>query len=170
MAVKVEVSTLKQNEQALKGLEGFKKVRPQYVMVGYIRNHPKEPREEGGHNSFLAYIHEHGSPIRNIPARPFLMPAFKSEADTAEAFIKEGLSSEVESPGSIAKGLGFAGMAIQTKAQNNIANSVNMKPLSPLTIAQRQRPGFNGQKNGFKGTSPLNVSGQLKGALHFVVK
>lgn len=170
MAVKVEVSTLKLNEQALKGMENFKKARPQYVMVGYIRNHPKEPRKEGGHNSFLAYIHEHGSPIRNIPARPFLLPAFKSEADTAEAFIKEGMAKELVKPDSIAQGLGFAGVAIFKKAKANIVNGVDMKPLSPVTIAMRQRPGFNGQKNGFKGTKPLNVTGQLKNALHFVVK
>lgn len=163
MAVKVEVSTLKLNEQALRGLEGFKKARPQYVMVGYVRGHNKEIRKEGDYNAFIGYIQEHGSPFRNIHARPFLMPALKSSADVAESLISQGMSRELVQPGAIAQGLGQAGTLIRDKAKSNIVNSVGMKALSPVTLKARE-------KIGFKGTKPLIHTGQLLNSITYVVK
>jgi hypothetical protein len=41
----------------------------------------KNPRKQGAggvNNAMLAYVHEHGSPARNLPARPFLGPAIRA--------------------------------------------------------------------------------------------
>lgn len=169
MAVKIEVKT-NSNSRVLRGLDKVAKIPPQFVKVGFIENVKMYRRESEETNPFLGYIHEHGVPSKGIPARPFLLPAMRTSADEAEAYIRKGLARSWIDPDEIARGLGYAGTAIRDEAKANIANAENMKPLSPKTIAIRQTPGYQGHKKGFFGTLPLNVSGQLKNAITYVVK
>ena len=67
-------STFKENAQAIKNLyEGFQYFRKTEVVVGIT----EETNSARGsvNNAELLYIHENGSPVRNIPARPVLKPA-----------------------------------------------------------------------------------------------
>ena len=162
MAVKVEVKS-GENTQLLKGIERFQKTKPQFVSVGFIQGVKQNRKADESTNAGLAYINEHGSPYRHIPARPFLIPAFNASADLAESLISQGMSRELVQPGSIAQGLGQAGTLIRDKAKSNIVNSVGMKALSPVTLKARE-------KIGFKGTKPLIHTGQLLNSITYVVK
>jgi hypothetical protein len=59
------------------------------VLVGVPSS--KAGRKEGEiTNASLAYIHEHGSPLHNIPERPFLHPGIKRIRAQAIAMMKQG--------------------------------------------------------------------------------
>lgn len=60
------------------------------VMVGIPSDSDKNPREDGKiENNRLGFIHEFGSPARNIPARPFLIPGVRGQQKlVASAFQK----------------------------------------------------------------------------------
>lgn len=162
MAVKVEIKT-NENTKLLKGLERFQKTKPQFVKVGFVQGVKQNRKADENTNAGLAYINEHGSPYLHIPPRPFLIPAFKSEADLAESRITKGMAREMVEVGAIEKGLGEAGKIIRDKAKSNIVNSVGMKPLSPRTLQARQDIGF-------KGTKPLIHTAQLLNSITYVVK
>lgn len=160
MAVKIEVQTTA-NTKLLKDFDRIAKTPPQFVKVGYIENVKMNRRKTVVTNAMVAHVQEHGS--KNIPPRPFLLPALKSQAKEAEARIRRGLAREWIEPGSTAIGLGQAGTLIRARAKKNIVDSVGMQPLAQATLKARERIGF-------EGTKPLVHTAQLLNAITYVVK
>ena len=99
-------------------------------------------------NAQLGYIHEFGSPLRNIPARPFLLRT----AQQNSAFIRTELSEAVSTAlgkwdaTAIEKGMNRIGMRLRDQAKRNIRSQDDFKPLSQRTLAVRKARGVTRQK------------------------
>lgn len=87
--LKDETETVLRNISALTGRR---------VLVGI----PESTAERGDtkiNNAMLGYIHEFGSPARNIPARPFLLPGVRSIKDKAAIILKVAALKAFDLPG-----------------------------------------------------------------------
>lgn len=110
------------------------------LLVGIPEN--KTERKSGEPtNAQLAYIHENGSPLKKIPARPFLRPSIEANKDEiAESYSRtipaalDGNKNEVEKilnqTGALASGMASDWF---TDSRNN------WSPLAPSTILARAR-------------------------------
>ena len=130
------------------------------VLVGWPQESSSRPGEAVS-NAELAYIHTHGSPIRNIPARPILEPAL-STTETKSAILSDlGGAAEVALKGDFMKMLGFlqrAGQEAENAARAWFTDGRNAwAENKPTTIAR-------------KGSDrPLIDTGELRKALTHVV-
>src|ERR1019366_6299725 len=61
-------------------------------------------------NAALGYIHEFGSPINNIPARPFLVPGVASIKDQAIARLKKAAQAALD-PNGAASATGYGAVS-----------------------------------------------------------
>lgn len=132
------------------------------VLVG-IPGETAERKEGGITNASLGFIHEYGSPVRNIPARPFLVPGIReAERDVLPKMAKFARNRLTEWSGA-RKELNAIGMAAQAAVKNRIVRQEGFTPLSPKTIAARKRKGFKGEK-------ALIRTGQLLNSITYVVR
>ena len=114
-------------------------------------------------NAALGYIHENGSPARNIPARPFLIPGVAAVKAKTVSILKRAAEDGLENPSAVDKGLNAAGLVAVASVKNRIRNGEGFAPLSEATIAERKRKGA-------KGTKPLIRTGQLLNSITYVVR
>lgn len=132
------------------------------VLVGIPSD--KAPRRgEPLNNATLGYIHEHGSPARNIPARPFLKPGVVAAKDKISAVLRRYAKEAFDDKTAILKGLEAAGLVAQSSVKNQIRSSIGMAPLKAGTLAARRRKGAKGEK-------PLIRTGQLLNSITYVVR
>lgn len=126
---------------------------------------PEDARNNEGPigNAALGYLNEKGSPINNIPPRPFLVPGVEKIKDQAAREMGVGLQQLFEDGGAaIERALNRAGIMAQSSVKNTLVAGEGYTPLKAATLAARRRKGFNGVK-------PLIVTGQLLGAITYVV-
>lgn len=115
-------------------------------------------------NAALGFIHENGSPARNIPARPFLVPGVRAATPKCLAVLKQaGKVSLTLGPEALDKGLNSAGLIAQSAVKKRIVSQEGFAPLQPGTIMARKRKGFKGEKT-------LIRTGQLLNSITYVVK
>ncbi len=117
------------------------------VLVGVPSS--KAGRKDGAiTNASLAYIHEHGSPAQNIPARPFLFPGVKKIRKQALAMLKQGaqdaLSGNLTDVDKVLNKVGIL-------ARNSVVNEITdpdppFAPLKPDTIRARLRKTAGGRR------------------------
>ncbi len=112
-------------------------------------------------NAELAYIHTHGSELRNIPARPIIEPAIevKETKDAIAQELGEAIASKLDRKDQEAmRHLKRAGMMGQNAARAWFEDPRNeWAPDSPSTIAR-------------KGSDrPLIDTGQLRKSIIYVV-
>lgn len=115
-------------------------------------------KEDEINNASLAFIMEHGSPLRNIPARPFLKPGIA----TAKALISKELAEAAksviaDSPLDAEKHLKRAGIIGANAVKRYIREGDNLAPNAPSTIMQKESD------------RPLIDTGQLVKAITSVV-
>ena len=115
-------------------------------------------------NAAIGYIQENGSPVNNIPARPFLVPGVQSVADRCADILAVG-AAEMLDGGSAAidKANNKAGLVAQAAVKNTLVAGAGFAPLAPSTLANRERAGFTG-------TKPLVWTGQLLNSITYVVR
>lgn len=123
-----------------------------------------EPGEDPGvNNALLGYVHQNGSPAKNIPARPFLPEGVRDVqeqiADTLEAAARKQLSGRGEAADVT---LHKVGLIAQAGVRKRLVDGPFV-PLAPKTLAARRRKGRTG-------TKPLNDTGQLRNAINYVVE
>jgi hypothetical protein len=121
---------------------------------------PQEKASRKGeeiNNAELAYIHTHGSPVNNIPPRPFLIPSILANLDSIKKIQKEVIQAAVEGKAVITpmKKLGLFASAEAKKWFLDSRN--NWKPNTPETI---RRKGSD---------SPLIDSGALRASITYVI-
>jgi hypothetical protein len=96
-------------------------------------------------NAALAYIHEFGSPLKKIPARPFLFPGIRKAAPLIAKLLGQGARAAVNVkagvPDDVAmKALHAAGMAARNSVVREITDPAPpFVPLKPATIRGRLR-------------------------------
>lgn len=143
-------------------LINIRHVADEKLLVGI----PAEENARGGEigNAALGFIHENGSPARNIPARPFLVPGMKDAEPQAVAMLAKPTGDALEKGVDVlARGLERAGLVCQAAVKKRIVSQEGFSPLNPRTIAARQRKGY-------KGTKALIRTGQLLNSITYVVR
>lgn len=136
-------------------------------------------------NAEIAYIHEHGAPEANIPARPFLQPGVDSVRDRLVKKLESaGRAALVGDPDTVDRRLTEVGLIAQAAVRNKITDGPFV-PLAPATIRARLRRGHAGKLDpsiygkgaiasdehaAATGMRPLIDSGQLRAAINFVIR
>lgn len=144
-------------------LKSINELTRQQVLVGI----PQSTSGRSGSpidNAALGYIHENGSPAKNIPARPFLYPTVNRLQDQAVGMLKKAAELSLDNkPAQAQNTLEALGMMAATAVKNAIVAGEGFQPLADATIAARQR-------RGNMSTKPLIDTAQLLGAISYVVR
>lgn len=132
-------------------------------------------------NATLAYIHEHGSPAANIPARPFVHPGIEDARDRIAANLGKAAGAALDGQqGKVTTFLDRAGLA----AQNSIRAKINSGEFAPLAEATLRARAARGRKGAAAelasraaGNAPSNEtarplidSGQLRNSITYVLR
>lgn len=149
------------------------------VMVGIPHG---EARSDGLTNAEIGYVQETGSPINNIPARPFLVPGVEAVQDQIADRLGKAVAAALDgSPAGVVRQLNAAGMIAQNSVRATI-NSGEFEPLALSTIRKRARKGRKGAKKYLKQLSdgqeppdaglvkPLIDTGQLRNSITYVLR
>lgn len=108
------------------------------VLVGI----PAGPVREDGEpitNAELGYVHEFGSPISNVPARPFLIPGIQDvQPQIAEQFRAAAVAALTNEPGQVETRLNRAGLIATNSAKAKISSNI-APALNPETIRNRHK-------------------------------
>ena len=133
------------------------------VFVGYPSTGPA--RDDGPlTNAYIAFIQEHGSPVKNIPARPFMVPGVMSIKAQAIKLLEQaaiaGLQGNQSQAVIILNQLGLIGVSAVQRA---ITRGEGWQPLSPRTLAARRRRGVTR-------THPLIDTGSLRQHVEYVIR
>lgn len=140
-------------------LKSLQTIRLSSVYVGI----PQEKTQRRGdtiNNASLMYIHTHGSPLKNIPARPVIEPAVAADKEKISAeYIKAVQAAANGDSANVLKALHRTGIAGQNAARNWFTDPRNnWPPNSPVTIAK-------------KGSSrPLIDTGTLRKSIIYVIR
>lgn len=167
MSVTVKIDQL---QNILKNINTMSK---KYVAVGVpSETSPRtEPDPVTGKSQFitnaeLAYIHNYGSPVKGIPARPFLEPGIEKAQPRITSILKKYTVAAINNPSLIVKGLRSAGSIAEKSIQGIIRTSEGFQPLKPVTLALRKKQ----TKSGVKGTKPLVRTGALLASIKYVIR
>ena len=132
-------------------------------------------------NATLGYIHEHGSPANNIPARPFLVPGVQNAQTKIESRLKKAANAALDGNfGNVDNELNGAGMVARDSVKSKI-NSGDFSPLEDSTLKARARKGrkgaeeelasrLAGNKPSNDSVKPLIDTGQLRNSINYVIR
>lgn len=148
------------------------------VMVGIPHG---EPRSDSGlTNAEIAYTQENGSPLQNIPERPFLVPGVEAVQDQiADRLGKAAMAALDGSPAGVVRQLNAAGMIAQNSVRATI-NSGEFEPLALSTIRKRARKGRKGARKYLKQleqgpadsnlVKPLIDTAQMRNSVTYILR
>lgn len=149
-------------DQVDKVLRQIQRMTDKELLVGIPAD--EASRNDGSvTNPMLGFLHEHGSPLQNIPARPFLVPGAERSTPKAAKALKPYATKSLTGEADIEQGLEAAGLVMQAGVKNYMRSSEGMAPLAPATIAARQAKGY-------KGTKPLIRTAQLLNSINYVIR
>lgn len=133
------------------------------VLVGIPDSAPEREEDTPLSNAQIGYILDNGSPVANIPARPFLVPGVENAQDEIVEDFRSGAKAALEgSPAGVERALVRAGL----RAQNSVRSKIQDGPFEGLaqrTLADRKKRGRTGEK-------PLLDTGQLRNSVTYVVR
>ena len=162
----------------------------QVLIIGIPEN--SERSVEGGddiQNAMIAYVMEFGSPLHNVPARPFLVPGTEKAVPKMLTQLEQAAISALEKDIPQAKEyLNRAGL-VGVQSVRNEMDTAAYEPLKPATVAARARARGEarsddeekylsaiaagipaGVAQSMAGIKPLNNTGELRDAVTFSVK
>jgi len=149
-----------------------KNIAKSSVLVGITeKNTARSLRDkEPVNNAQLAFIHSHGSPLKGIPARPFLQPAFNAHKQALSRGLKTVAIAGAEGrQDGVHAGLERVGAQAASFAKGWFVDPRNgWAPNKPATIRRK----LKGKKvtTGAEMSRPLIDTGQLRRAISWVVK
>lgn len=133
------------------------------VLVGIPDSAPERRDETPLSNAQIGYIQEFGSPINNIPERPFLIPGVENARPEVLEEFRGGAKAALDGNTSqVERSLVRAGIQAQNAVRAKIQDGPFL-PLKPTTLAARRRRGRTGDK-------PLLDTGQLRNSVTFVIR
>lgn len=130
------------------------------VYVGIPSTKTKRKKGEPISNSEIAYINEFGSPVNNIPARPFLYPTLQREHAQIVKILKP---LEIFN---LYQNLEKAGLYASSQVKKTITEQIGFTPLSPKTIRARELK----RVSGLAGDKALLDTGQLRQSITYIVR
>jgi len=126
--------TIDKFEKIAKLLE---KLAGKSVLIGVPEAETDRKVGEAASNAELAYIHEHGAPVHNLPKRKFLEPAIEDNIEQINKQQKVVLECTLENKDTQAS-LNALGLLGQSTVKNWFTNSKNgWEPIKPATIARK---------------------------------
>jgi hypothetical protein len=172
-------------------VQGITKLVGKQVLVGFPESSTHDSRgNEEPTNATLAYIHEHGSPAANIPARPFLVPGVENAEDESVALLKKAVDFTLDGKPALAEEqLNKAGLVAVDSAKD-VISTASFVPLKPATVRARKysRQTKSRRKSEIEylrlvrggmapadaqsavGIQPLVNTGQLRNAITYVIR
>ena len=164
MALKFELSAKSMDSRFARAMKGLRSFGSMGVSIGFLQGVSQNRRKEPLTNALLGYVHENGSEVAGIPARPFLVPAMKRNRREVTECLEKGLQEASDGDlFALPTALSTIGTLVRDAAKENIVGSVGMAPLNEDTLKARKRAGF-------AGTKPLVMTAQLLNAIHFRVR
>jgi hypothetical protein len=137
---------------------------------------PGETKRKGSsssddmNNATLAYIHENGSPLANIPARPFLEPGIKDSKDKWSEYMRQAGEAALDGNISVMRrAFNAAGLTALMAVKAKITAGIP-PPLKPATIAARKRRVKSRKATSAAQVTPLVDTAQMLNSLSYVVK
>lgn len=109
------------------------------VLIG-IPDSGQNRRDEGPvNNATIGYVMEMGSPLHNVPARPFLVPGVEKARVAALRQLRQAAEASLRGDkGGMLQGLNRAGIVASNEVKLQV-NSNIPPPLKPGTIRNRHR-------------------------------
>ena len=156
---------VKENDQALQAMQAaLEELANTQVLIGIPEN--EAMRQDGKiSNAALLYIHSHGSPVNNIPARPVIEPALENDKERIGEIM--GQATKAAMDGNVSEmqsNLSKAGMAGQNAANDWFTNPMNnFTPLKDETRRRKEAKGADAER-------PLIDTSNLKNAIVYVVR
>lgn len=90
-------------------------------------------------NALLAAVHNNGSPVKNIPARPFLVPGIENVRKEIRKRMRDGAKLALEgNVQAVDKTLHAVGLLGQAAVRKQLTDG-SFEPLKPATIMARSR-------------------------------
>lgn len=160
------MSVTRKGNGARKLAEAIDKLRSVRVMVGIPAEDAERTETDGStspiNNAAIGYIQEKGSPAKNIPARPFLVPGVKDAQDEAVDHLKNGAAQAIHgNDAGLDKELNAAGLIAQSAVKKKMSSNVPPK-LADSTLAARRRRGVTR-------TDTLVDTGNLQNHVTYVI-
>jgi hypothetical protein len=122
------------------------------------------PREDGDpiNNAARLYIHEHGAPEANIPARPTLMPGIADVQDAINKYLQAAARAALSGDASkIDVALHSAGTVARDSVKTRIGSNTP-PPLAERTLQDRRARGKASENT-------LVDSGEMRNAVTYVI-
>lgn len=175
------VQLIKDNLPMIK--KSFAELAKSEVLVGVPSDTTIRRDETGMTNAALAYIHDNGSPARNIPARPFMRPGMAAAKSEVIRAMKKGLELILDgSKDAEVVALNQAGLIAQARIREYINQGI-APPLADSTLKSRirARQGVKGAKAELASrragnaastalAKPLINTGQLRNSITYVIR
>jgi len=144
-------------------LRSIQQLASNEVLIGIPASTTERQDGEPINNATIGYIQETGSPVNNMPARPFLVPGVESAQKAATDELKKGADDAMDGNAQAAdKALHRAGIVASNAVKAKI-NAGIAPELAPSTLAARRRRGRTG-------TTPLIDTGSLRNAITYVLR
>ncbi len=128
------------------------------------------PESAGNHdgapisNAAIGYIQETGSPVNNIPPRPFLVPGVAAIQDEVAARLGKAAQGALDGQAdTVQRNMAAAGLIAQNSVRRTINDGNGFAPLAERTLSARRRRGRTGEK-------PLIDTGQLRNSIIYVIR
>lgn len=151
-------------DRLLEIMGSIKELTSHDVLVGFPESGPPRKDSKEPTNAYIAFIQEHGSPARNIPARSFMVPGVIAVRAQAEYLLQKaalaGLQGEKDKAMVYLNQLGLVAVG---SVQRAITRGEGWPPLSPRTLAARRA-------RGVRRTHPLIDTGQLRQHVQYVIR
>lgn len=143
-------------------LKALKAIGKKDVLVGIPESENVRDGDDIG-NATIGFINENGSPARNIPARPHLVPGVRGAQSETLPLLKSAAQATLSGDeGAATRDLNQAGTLAVNAVKAYITNS-EFVPLSPVTISKRLRRGRTGEK-------PLVDTGKYRDSIIYIVR
>jgi len=138
---------------------------------GQGAKNPQEPRDPDTiGNATLGYIHENGSPINNVPPRPWLRPGVADSQHLWLPYIKRAAEAALRGEDSeMMQNFHRAGMNAVSATKVRIVAGIQPQ-LSPRTVAGRQAAHPSRKAAGAGDMTPLVDTAQMLNSISYVIK
>lgn len=168
------LATLEHSSHIKELNKSLQRLQKSVVFVGIAAGSKGDARKDGPSNHLLGFVHEHGSPAANIPARPFLVPGVKSAKDEVisgmESAMRAALNDDEKAVKVLLEQTGMKAVS----AVKGYMRTGNFEPLKPSTINNRNRSRMTkGKRQNEKvgqNIKPLVNTGALRDALDYYVE
>jgi hypothetical protein len=175
--------SLKTKDRSKAVIAALRALTDREVLVGIPRE--KAMRQEGEpiNSAALGYIHEFGSPARNIPARPFLHPGVDSIRDEAVKRFAAGARAALGGDSAaMDRAMHAVGLMTQSAVRmiitNGIAPPLSLAALESRLRRHKGRAGLRAEIERRKtgegpspdDSTPLVDTGQLRNAIAYVIR